>query len=250
MLQVSAQLLLRTNSVGEFSAISMGSDLKNFNYGERINVEESMYYRSRYGNDDKEKTVYNVFSIFKRDEVLGICPYGMDIDILSEKFEKNRANTFRYWNKIRMGYKFIFETDLNDTNQSFINFLKGEVYMSFLHLPRSARGDQTTKARKGSFMIFGSVTPMQRVYAYMKFNVGYAWIKPYYSQDQSFLSGWEYKAGLNVEVEVNKNGYDHSIVQSSRDVYRGLTVFGGPEYNIELKRIFLNIGVSVTTENH
>jgi len=242
--------MLRTNSTGDISAISLGKDLKNISYGERYNFEESIFYRKRYGSGDKEKTVYNTFSAFKRDALVGFSPWGMDVDILSEKFEKCKGNTFRYWNKIRMGFDFIIEKDLNDSAKSFINYIKGKVFFSYLHLNRGARGDQTTKARKGSFMMYLSVTPLQRNYFYMKYNVGSAWIKTYYTQDHSFLNGWEYATGISAEFEINRNGYNHSIVESSKDVYRGVTLFGGPEYNIKLNRIFVNLGISVTTENH
>lgn len=242
--------MLRTNTAAEISAISTGTDLKNKEFGERFNLEESLYYRSRYNGQSKEKSHYNIFSVYKRNSHFGICPYGIDVDIMSEKFEKNRANTFRQWNKIRMGFKLLLENDLNDSDQYGWDYLDGEMFFSYLHLPRTARGDQTTKARKGSFMMYLQICPSMRGTAYMKLNVGSVWIKTYYRQEKNYLKELDNSVGLNIEIEINRNGYNRSIVESSRDVYRGVTLIIGPEYNLKFQRIFLNIGISLTTENH
>ena len=183
MLQGSAQLLLRTTSTGDFSAISLGSDLKNVSFGERTNLEESLYYRRRYNGQGKEKTDYNIFTVYKRDDIIGFCPFGIDVDIMGEHFEKSKGNTFRYWNKIRMGLKFSLEKNFTDSEDLLINYLSPEVYFSYLHLPFCARGDLTTKARKGSFMFFILASPLKKYLAYIKFNVGSTWIKPYFKQE-------------------------------------------------------------------
>lgn len=250
MLQGSAQILLRTYTAGDISAISSGSDFKKVKYGEILNLEESLYYRNRYNGESKEKSLYNIFSLYKRNAFVGLCPYGMDIDMMKEYFEKSRGNNFRYWNKIRMGFKLLLEVNLIDSAESALDYLDGEIYFSYLHIPHGARGDQTTKARKGSFMMYILATPSLRGLGYMKFNVGSVWIKLYYRQEKKRLRELEYYSGINAEVEVNRNGYNRSIVESSRDVYRGLTLFAGPEYNIKLNRIIMNIGISITTENH
>jgi hypothetical protein len=250
VLQGSAQFLLRTTSGVDFSAISLDDNFTNTRFGERMNIDESMYYRNRYNGRDKEKTIYNIFSAYKRSEVIGMCPYGMDIDLMSEQSEKRKLNTFRYWNKIRLGFKFLIETNPKYSAESILDYIDGEICFSYLHLPHDARGDQTTKARKGSFMMFIMATPSERGIAYMKYNVGSTWIKVYYRKEKRNLHELEDAAGITAEVEVNRNGYNRSLVQSSRDIYRGWTLFGGPEYNMKLSRIFLNVGILITTENH
>ena len=249
-LPCKAQCLFRTNSMIDFSPASVGTENYDFKFFERLRIDESLFYRTRYNKAGNEKSMYHLLSLYKRFEVIGFCPYGIDYDIFSERFEKNKGNTFRYWNKIRMGFKILFETNPNVPAESPIEYLDGEMYVSYLHLPHGARGDQTTKARKGSFQLFLLATPSQRANAYMKLNVGCVWIKTYYRQEKKDLKEFEYSAGLCTEIEINKKGYNQSIVSSSRDVYRGTTLFIDTEYNIKLSRVFLNLGISITTENH
>ena len=249
-LQTTAQCFLRTNSVAEISGFSLGAENFDLGYVDRFSLEESFYYRKGYNKDCKEKTMYNIFSLYMRNQVFGLCPYGLDFDVLSERSEKSRGNTFRYWNKIRMGFKLLVEVNPKISALSPIDFLDGEIYFSYLHLPHGARGDQTTKARKGSFHFFILATPSQRGLAYMKFNVGSVWIKTYYRQGKFNFREFEYTTGLTTEIEINKNGYNRSLVSSSRDVYRGITLIFGTEYNIKWNRVFANFGIMITTENH
>lgn len=256
VLQSSAQLLLRTTSAADISAITLGSDFKDPSYGERMNLEESMFYRKRYNREDREKTVYNIFSVYKKNAVVGFCPYGVDIDMMSENFERSKPNTFRYWNKIRMGFKLLIETDPGYPDLPLLYYLNAEFYGSYLHLPHSARGDQTTRARKGSFMMFMLITPgsfsdffvtnaSTKFLGYMKYNVGSAWIKAYVRQGGSITF-----TGLHAEWEMNPKGYSKNRVESSKDTYRGITLFGGPEYQLQTNRISINFGILLTTENH
>ncbi|MBU0627446.1 hypothetical protein KKH82_08840, partial [Patescibacteria group bacterium] len=244
-LQGSAQLLLRTNSIADISAISVGTP-QSISFGQSTNLEESFYYRQRYDKNGLEKSRYNIFSMYKRGEMLGFCPYGKEIDLMNENFEKSKGNTFRYWNKIRMGMKILVEESAYErATEELWYYLDGEVYLSYLHLPRTARGDQTTRVRKGSFMISVLATPSRRFLGYMKYNVGSTWIKTYYRQE-NYIS----YVGIYIEIEINKKGYNRSLVASSRDIYRGITLFGGPEYNLTQSQISLNLGISITTENH
>lgn len=249
-LNCNAQLLLRTTSTADFSAVSINSSFKNMNYADKWNLEEAFYYRNRFNKQSQEKSVYSIFSIYKKGTSVGFCPYGIDVDLMSERFNKNKANTFRYWNKIRMGFKFIIEKNLDDSVETLIGYIIPELYFSYLHIPQSARGDQTTKARKGSVMFFLMITPLKRSLTYVKFNVGSVWIKPYFRQEEITFNNMENFSGVTVEVEINKNGYNRNKVESSKDVYRGITLFGGPEYSLTNSRIFMNLGISINTENH
>jgi len=255
-LQGNAQLLLRTTFTGDISAISLGSDFKNPSYGEKPDLEESFFYRKRYNREDREKTVYNLFSVYKRNAVVGSCIYGLDIDMMSENFERSKPNTFRYWNKIRMGFKLLVETNPGYKNLPLIGYLNAEFYGSYLHLPHSARGDQTTKERKGSFMLFLLTTPssftqffetnsLTKFLGYMKYNAGSVWIKAYWRQGQTV--GY---TGMQAEWEINPKGYGGNKVESSKDTYRGITLFGGLEYQVQPNRISMTLGVYITSENH
>ena len=254
-LQGNAQLLLRTTFTGDISAISLGTDFKNPDYGERSNLEECFFYRKQCNRDNLEKTVYNIFSVYKRDSVVGVCPYGVDVDLMSEHFEKNSGNTFRYWNKMRMGCKFLVETNPKYSLPIW-SYFNLEIYGSYLHLPHNARGDQTTKARKGSFMLFLMTTPgsftqlfqtnsSTKFLGYVKCNVSSVWIKAYFRQGQTV--GY---TGIQAEWETNPKGYSGNKVESSKDTYRGITLFGGPEYQIQLHRISMTLGIIITSRNH
>ena len=249
-LNSNAQILLRTNTDLYLSAVSIDKDLKNFDYAEYSYFEETLNYRKRYNKYGGERSVYTIFSVYKKFNSYGVCPYGLNFDIMSERFNKNKANTFRYWNKIRMSLKLLIEKNVKDPTELPINYFIPEMNFSFLHIPHSARGDQRTKSRKGSFMFIFTVTPTKRILTCMKFNVGSVWIVPYFKQEAVIVNNMKSFAGLDVAFEINKNGYDRNRVESSKDIYRGITLTCGPEYNLSVSRIIFNIGLSISTENH
>ena len=60
-----------------------------------------------------------------------------------------------------MGFALIVEADPYAQQyplEEVYRYLNGEMYISYLHLPQSARGDHTIKYRKGSFMFLGLLT--------------------------------------------------------------------------------------------
>ena len=245
-LQGSAQLLVRTVSQGETSILSMGLDQQDLNTFQNNKLKGEIYYRTRYDSDGIEKSRYSIFSIYQRDSILEFCPYGLDIDVLHEKFGNGKGNTFRYWNKIRMGFKILIEESIYErATEDFWYYLNGEVYVSYLHLPQSARGDHQNKSRKGSVMMFARATASKRYLCYIKYSFGSTWIKGYYKKEQ-----YTNYVGTFIEIQLNKKGYTRSFVGSSKDIYHGITVFGGPEYDLTHSQITLNLGFKITTENH
>jgi len=256
-LQCSAQFLKRNSTEFQISPVSAGFNLKKITYGDKMSFDQTFYWKKHYNSEDHEKTVYNFHSLYKRNSVIGVCVYGIDIDMMSDWFEKSKENKFRYWNKIRMGFKLLIEVNshyLVSPWKKFYRYLNGEIYLSYLHLPHQARGDQTTKYRKGSFMLFALTSPSQQLQnlnyqkfvGYMKYKaIGSTWFKAYYHQDY----GVDYM-GISIEVELNKRGFNQSIVQSSRDIYRGWTIFGGMEFKLQSNHISLILGIKLDLRDH
>jgi len=218
-------------------------------YSEQISFDQTIYWRKHFSKESMPKTVYNFHSIYKKDSLLGILLYGIDIDMMSDKFEKSKGNSFRYWNKIRMGFGLMLER--NPYNPPFpietaYNYINAEIYLSYLHLPRSSRGDRNTKSRRGSFALFLLATPSKRFEGYLKFKpFGRAWIKPYFKQEYSIKH-----IGICTEIELNQRGYDKTKSESSKDIYKGFTIFCGPEYNLDSKNIYFYAGIKYDGRNH
>lgn len=215
----------------------------------QINFAETVYWQRRFNRESQPKTAYHSFSVYKLDSVWGIGIYGLDIDMMSEKFDKRRANSFRYWNKMRMGFSLMLEANPRYfplPMEEAYNYINGELYFSYLHLPRLSRGDRMTKSRRGSFMIFLSATPSQRFEGYLKFKpLGRIWIKSYFKQEYSIR-----RIGLCAEVELNQRGFDKTKTESSKDLYRGFIIWGGPEYNLNTGSVSFYLGIKYEGRNH
>ncbi len=251
---------LRSSTLFESSAFATTASFDSPNYLDHTNIDQTIYWRRKYNGDSQEKTVYNLHSIFKRDSIIGMRVYGIDIDMMTDVFEKKGANMFRYWNKLRLGFTLILQKNpkLPDyPSDQFYNYLNGEIYLSYLHLPRIARGDRMTKSRRGSFMLFFLLTPTFRMDAHMKVNFGGVWMKGYYYQEYGNIFATRYwesinrpRIGLCAEWETNKRGYDKTKVHSSKDIYRGFTLVFGPEYNLHSSEISLRLGMKWDLRNH
>jgi len=232
----------QTNCLRTTTSIE-GSSFKQFGFSEKI------YWRRRLNGENKPKTVYNFCSIYKLDSIWGIGLYGLDIDLMSEQFEKRGENKFRYWNKIRMGFSFMFEKNPRNPPlpaEGICDYINGEIYLNYLHLPHKVRGDRNIKFRRGSFMLFFSATPSKRFEGYLKCKpFGRAWIKPYFKQEYSIKH-----IGICAEVELNPKGYNKTKTESSKDLYRGFTIFGGPDYNLNNKTYSFSIGIKYDGRNH
>ncbi|MFZ2072423.1 MAG: hypothetical protein WA101_03270 [Minisyncoccia bacterium] len=217
-----------------------GSSFKQFSFIEKIS------WRRRLNRDSQPKTVYNFSSIYKLDSIWGIGLYGLDIDLMSEKFEKKSGNNFRYQNKMRLGFVVMLEKNIYYKAPYDFIYPNAELYLSYLHLPHKARGDRNTKTRKGSVMIFGSITPTRRISTYIKFKpFGKAWIGLSFKQRFPIP-----KIGLFAEIELNKRGYDKTKTESSKDLYRGFTIFGGPDYDIKGQSYSFFLGIKYEGRNH
>ena len=236
-LQSNAQICLRTNTSIE------GSTLK------QLSFNETIYWRKRFNSESQLKTVYNFCSIYKLDSIVGIKIYGMDVDLMSEKFDTRKSNSFRYWNKIRVGFVLIMERNIYFPPlppEKIYGYLNGEAYFSYLHIPHQSRGDRATKSRRGSIALFLSATPTRKILAYAKFKpFGNVWIGASFKQRFPIP-----KICIFTEIELNQKGFDKTKVESSKDLYRGFTIFCGPEYNLTNKSYSFSLGIKYEGRNH
>lgn len=248
-LQSNAQTLIKSSTSIEGGVFSLGFDLHDKTYGDRLNIDQTIYWRRRYSDESKEKTVYNFNSLYKRDSIIGVCLYGIDIDMMAEAFETRKANTFRYWNKLRLGGALLLEKNPKWPDYSLeecYNYFNAEIYISYQHIPHSARGDRTTKVRRGSYMFFALATPTKKFDVYFKVKpIGSTWVKCYYYREYDMS-----RVGISFEIEAKARGYDKIIVASSKDAYRGPTFILGPEYNLNTSQITLRLGIKWDLRNH
>ncbi|PKP23032.1 MAG: hypothetical protein CVU05_01255 [Bacteroidetes bacterium HGW-Bacteroidetes-21] len=244
-----AQFIVRSESRVETMPFTLNSDVKQPALFYRAEFEQKIFWRTMFNEKDQEKTVYHFHSVYKLDSIIGAVIYGIDIDMLGAAFKKQGPNRFRYWNKLRLGMALLAEANPEwdpIPAEKFYDYLNAMVYISFLHLPSKARGDQTTKARRGSYMLYAMMTPSQRQEFFLKFKpVGSTWVKFNYFKE--FNEVW---AGAGVEVEVNPNGYDNSVTHSSKDVYRGLTIMAGTWMNTSSQELSLRVGLKWNMCNH
>jgi len=246
-LQSNAQAL-RSSTLIETSPYAFSTGENEPGYLDRTSMDQTIYWRQKFNAESQAKTIYHLQSIFKRDSMIGVRLYGMDIDMMSDAFEKKGANRFRYWNKLRLGFTLILEKNRHRPDyplEEFYNYLDGEFYIHYLHLSQSTRGDRTTRFRRGSFAIFLLATPSRRIDAYVKVNVGGVWLKPYYFQEYGIP-----RVGFCAEWETNPKGYSKTKCHSSKDLYRGVTLIGGTEMNLDTRQISLRLGVKLDMRNH
>jgi hypothetical protein len=95
-------------------------------------------------------------------------------------------------------------------------------------------------------MLFLSATPTRRILGYVKLKpFGNIWIGAYFKQRYPVP-----KIGISTEIELNQRGFDKTKVESSKDLYRGFTIFCGPEYNLNSKSISFYLGIKYEGRNH
>jgi len=243
-LQGNAQMLFESSTLMKTSIIYTNPSSKEISYFKRNEINETFYWRKKYNKESQHKSVYNFSSLYKRDSVIGLRLYGMDIDLMSEKFDKRKANNFRQWNHLRLGFALLAES--YNTGKTTYEYPDGEIYLSFVHIPPKARGDKTTKSHKNSFEMFILASPLKRFDGYLKYKpFGNVWLKTYYHQER-FIP----RVGVSVEIETNKNGFKHSNVESSKDIYKGLTFCVSPEIDLKSNRISLSVGIKYDYINH
>jgi len=244
-----AQLYIISTSELQYSPASISTLNNNFSYYNYILFEQGLFWQKRYKEFGHKKFMYNYHSVYKRENLYGICVYGLDVDMISEEFKGNGANKFRYWNKLRFGFKVLAEKNINEgpiALKNIVSYLNEEFYINYLHLPQKARGDLMTKYRKHSYMIFITAIPDQKMIFQVSYKaLEYVWFKAYYRKEFHIVH-----EGLSLEFEINKRGYDHSIVKYTHDTYKGWSFIFGQEITNSTNSISFYIGAKFNFRNN
>lgn len=233
----------------ETSAINFNPKTSQFNYLAPIRFEEKLFWRKRYNKENQEKDSYYYHSIYFKDSVIGLKYFGFEFNFLHEQFDKTWLNVFRKWNSIRMGFSLSVEykpfKTLYPINQSY-EYLNAELYLKYYHIPKSTRGDRTTKYTRGAWGFLVNLEYFGRIVIDFKAKpFSYVWLHARYKKDFD-----EKYVSFLVEFEINSRGYDVRKVESTKDLYNGITLFLGPEYNLDNQNYALNLGLKMDFRNH
>ncbi len=236
-------------SITNFESSTVTYNMEKYNYLDNINFEQSLFWRRRYNSDGQNHDSYFTNSIYFKDSVVGIKYFGFDMNFMHEKFDNLRMNEFRMWNCIRLGFALSteinpFEEEVNP-NQVY-NYLNGNIYVKYYHIRKSARGDKTTKHRRGTWGFYLNYDYFGRIDADLHIKpFSYLWVHTRYRKDlnNSYV-------GMIFGYELNPYGFENCLGESTRDTYNGVLVFAGPEYNLTTKSLSLNIGIKLDFRNH
>ena len=58
------------------------------------------------------------------------------------------------------------------------------------------------------------------------------------------------KIAFLTEIQLNRNGFKKTAVESSKDMYKGFSIVIGPEYNITKQFYMLDLGIKYNYRNH
>jgi hypothetical protein len=234
----------------ESSSITYHPENSQINYLDNVYFEQSLFWRKRYNKQSLEKDSYFFNSLYLKDSVLGVKYFGFDFNFMHEPFDNSRMNYFRKWNCIRLGFSLSAEHNpfeiFHPINEIY-EYLNANIYLKYYHIPKSSRGDKTTKYKKWAWGFFIEAEYFGRIYADLHIKpFNYLWLHVRYRKE---LYDDKY-AALIFEWELNPYGYENCKVESSKDIYHGITLFAGPEYNLYRKTYMLNFGISMKFRNH
>ena len=240
------------------SNLSSNQNMNSFNIGD-IYLNESFSWRNKYNAYNEEKNCYYSHSLYIKDSEIGLRVASVDFNPFYEKFETYSLNQFARRNKMRIRFSLLMEyypfdnyyINAEDSHvfskiETYYGMINMDMSIRYTHLSRTARGDNRTMQRKGSwgFVIWGD---LKRRYDFMfKVKTGkYVWVvldykKEYSGKKMSFLT----------EIQLNKYGFSHATTESSKDLYKGLSIIIGPEYNLTRNYYSLNVGVRYNYRNH
>ena len=212
----------------------------------------SIFMKKARTQDHTEKLSYWRTNVFKNDSILGLN-FGYDFDLMSEYFEHSKGNTFRYWNRFRMG---IFFGVTNSAKYPLRivhiwDILDGEITMNYLHIPHKLRGDQTLLKRRGYFEVQFSIRSNFDINSHIAYKpFGYLWLKLTYNNHYYVNSLVNNAIGLEAEVLINKRGYRDCTTSLTKDYYKGMSFIVGTSYDFATKSQYINVGVRLQTRNH
>ena len=223
---------------------------RNFSYLENLDFEQKIFWRKRYNNEGVEKDSYWFHSVYLTDSMVGIKLIGLDVNFMHEEFDTERWNYFRKWNCIRMGTAISIEMNPFEEHhavEDYYKYINPSFYINYLHISKLTRGDMRTKYRRGAWGIKLYVDARKRAKMSLQIKpLDFVWVHFRFKHniyDQKFYS-------VFVEWELNPNGYSNCKVENTRDLYKGLSVFTGLDYNYSNQSYMLNIGMHFSYRNH
>jgi len=242
---------IKSSTYFESSTVSYQPDLDAYRYFENINFEQSLFYRKTYNKYQKETDSYYYNSIYFKDSMVGAKFVGYEFNLMREPFEDSRfLNNFRRWNRLRFGA--FFGAEYNPFKgflplEQSVEYINAGVSIFYYHVCKSARGDKTTKYRRGEWGFFaeGEFNGRSLFDIYVK-PFPYVWLHGRYRKE--LYRNTKYYAFI-IGVELNEHGYDKSQSQFNKDVYYGTVLFCGPEYNSYNGTWSLNIGLKLDYRN-
>lgn len=242
---------LRSITNFETSTVSYQAETEEYWYLDNINFEQMLYYRRTYNKEFQETDSYYYNSVYFKDSLVGAKLIGIDFNLMRDPFEDSpRLNYFRHWNIIRIGGFFGAEYNPFEgpypVEESY-QYINGGGYIRYYHIKKSARGDKTTKYRRGDWGFFAEGEFKGRVFVDLHVKpFPYLWIHGRYKKEKQL--NIKYFA-LIFEFELNQYGYDNRRAQSNKDLYNGVCLSFGPEYNLYNSSFSLNIGLKMDFRN-
>jgi len=233
-------------------------EIKLFNFDD-LYINESFSWRDKYNSYNEKKDCYYSHSLYIKDSELGLRIFSIDFNPFHDKFETYKINQFIRRNKVRMRFSLLMEyypfdkyyvnpesTHVFSKFRTYYDMINMDMYIRYTHISKTARGGSRTKQRKGSwgFVFWGDLK--RRALFSVQIKTGaYVWTKVRYKKEYSGK-----KMALLFEIQLNKDGYSHTITESSKDMYKGMSIVLGPEYNMTYQRYMFNLGIKYNYRNH
>jgi len=220
---------------------------------------ESFSWRDKYNAYNEEKDCYYSHSIYIKDSELGLRLFSIDFNPFHDKFETYKLNQFIRRNKVRMRFSLLMEyypfdqyyvnpenTHVFSKFRTYYDMINMDMYIHYTHISKTARGDYRTKQRKGSWgFVFWGDLKRRVLFSFQVKTGAYVWSKFRYKKEYSGK-----KMALLFEIQLNKDGYSHTITESSKDIYKGMSIVLGPEYNMTSQSYMFNLGIKYNYRNH
>ena len=213
-----------------------------------VNIFMKKSIASKY----RERLSYWRTNIFKTDSLVGIN-FGYYFDLMPDPFKRSKYNTFRYWNRLRMGFFFGLTNNANGPFNSINiwNLLDGEITIDYLHIHHFLRGDQSLSKRRGYIKVHFSIKSSFDIDSYIAYKpIGYLWVKALYSNHYYGNTMVNSAIGIELEVLINPRGYKDCHTSLTKDYYKGVSFIVSSSYDLISNYQLINFGIRLQTRNH
>jgi hypothetical protein len=208
--------------------------------------------RAKLKNNTGPKLSYWKTGLFLKDSLTGITS-GYNFDLMAEQFDSFKGRNFRHWNRLRMGMYIIAHNHIKDLSHvsNYLDLLDAELTISYLYIPRNARGDELLSTHRGYVELYASIRSDFDTYAYIGMKPwGTGWVRISYEDNHNHDNLSYRLLGISMEILLNTKGYHKGLTKTTKDQYKGLSLVIGSTYNLLNKQQTLFIGVRVQARNH